>query len=100
MTEPHPLALLRKPSAFIPLLMSLAALAVVVIHVARFGTAQQADEGATAHLWQLLMAGQVPIVGYFAMKWLPHSVTQVLPVLAIQLAAAFAAAAPVLYYEW
>ena len=58
--------LLKYPSAFLPLAMSLGALATIVIHLAFFGTEPQPDEGAAAHLWQLLMAGQVPIIFFFA----------------------------------
>jgi hypothetical protein len=49
--------------------MSLGALATVLMFVALHGTAPQADEGAAAHIWQLLMAAQVPIVLFFAIKW-------------------------------
>ena len=87
--------LLKQPSALLPLAMSFGALATVVIHVALFGTARQADEGTAAHLWQLLMGGQLPIVAYFAIKWLPHSPREALPVLALQAAAGLAALAPV-----
>jgi hypothetical protein len=41
---------LRRPSALIPLAMSIAALALVLGHIAIFGTARQADEGSAAHL--------------------------------------------------
>ena len=88
-------AMLRKPSAFVPVGMSLAALATVLIYVARFGVARQPDEGTAAHLWQLLMAAQVPIIAFFAIRWLPEAPRQALPVLALQVAAALAAAAPV-----
>src|SRR5947209_20066934 len=54
-------ATLRQPSAFLPVAMSLVALAVVLGHVALFGAAHEADEGTAAHIWQLLMAVQVPI---------------------------------------
>jgi FtsH-binding integral membrane protein len=87
--------LLKRPSAFLPLAMSLAALAVVIAHVALVGTQRQADEGAAAHLWQLLMAAQLPIILFFAARWLPQSPRQALLVLTLQLAAALAAAAPV-----
>ena len=53
---------LKHPSAFLPVIMSLLAVAVVMTHIVLFGTARQPDEGTAAHLWQLLMAGQVPIV--------------------------------------
>ena len=86
---------IKKPSAWIPIAMSLAALAIVGIHVALHGTARQSDEGAAAHLWQLLMAVQAPIVLFFAVKWLPRAPAQALVVLAAQLGAALAAMAPV-----
>jgi hypothetical protein len=88
-------AALKQPSALIPLAMSVAALGLVLGHIAIFGTARQADEGAAAHLWQLLMAGQIPIIAFFAVKWLPRTPGQALLVLGLQAAAVFAAAAPV-----
>jgi hypothetical protein len=88
-------AMFRKPSAFLPVAMSLAALATVLAYVVRFGVARQPDEGAAAHLWQLLMAGQVPVIAFFAVKWLPQNPRRALPVLALQVGAAFVAAAPV-----
>ena len=75
--------------------MSLAALAIVLGHIALFGVTREADEGAAAHLWQLLMAGQLPIVAFFAIKWLPRRPSQALLVLALQAGAALAALAPV-----
>jgi len=86
---------LEKPSAWIPLAMSFAALALVLGHVALFGAVREADEGTAAHLWQILMAGQVPIVAFFAIKWLPQIPRQTLVILALQALAALAALAPV-----
>ena len=88
---------MKRPSAFLPVVMSLAALAIVIIHILRFGTAPEADEGTSAHLWQILMAGQLPIIAFFAIKWLPANPKPALGVLALQLVAALAAAAPVFY---
>jgi len=90
----------RRPSAFIPLAMSAAALALVIGYAAMFGTARQADEGAAAHLWQLLMAGQVPVIAFFAIKWLPTEPRRTLLVLALQVGAAIAAAFPVWWFQW
>ena len=75
--------------------MSLLALATVAIHVARFGTAREVDEGAAAHIWQLLMAAQLPIIVFFAVKWLPKAPRQAFGVLVIQGISILAAAAPV-----
>ena len=91
---------LKHPSAFLPIAMSLLALGVVLTHIALFGTARQADEGTAAHLWQLLMAGQLPIIVFFAIRWLPQVPRCALPVLALQAAAAVAALAPVHLLHW
>jgi hypothetical protein len=88
-------AMLKNPSAWLPIAMSLAALAVVLGYLALHGSARQADEGATAHTWQLLMGGQLPIMAFFVIRWLPQSPRKAAPILALQLAAAAAALAPV-----
>ena len=93
-------SLFKKPSAFLPLAMSALALATVIIHVTMFGTARQADEGTAAHIWQLLMGFQLPIIAFFALRWLPQTPKQALLILALQLVAGLAAAAPVFYYEF
>ena len=87
-------------SGFLPPAMSLAAIATILAFIMSHGTAPQADEGAAAHIWQLLMAGQVPIVLYFAVKWLPQAPRQALPILALQIGAALAALAPVFLLGW
>ena len=80
--------------------MSLIAVAVVLIHIALFGTARQPDEGTAAHLWQLLMAGQVPMVAFFAIRWLAHTPRHAFSLLALQAGAAVAALAPVYFLHW
>jgi hypothetical protein len=92
--------LLKRPSAVIPLAMSVAALALVIGYAVMFGTARQADEGTAAHLWQLLMVGQLPVIAFFAIKWLPTEPREVLLVLALQIGAALAAMFPVWWFEW
>ena len=89
------LSTLRQPSALIPLAMSFAALALVLGHVAVFGVQREPDEGTAAHLWQLLMAGQVPIIAFFGVTSLPREPSPALVVLGLQIVAALAAAAPV-----
>jgi hypothetical protein len=86
---------LKRPSALIPLAMSFAALALVLGHVAMFGAAREVDEGTAAHLWQLLMAGQIPVIAFFAIRWLPRTPGPALLVLVLQALAGLAAAAPV-----
>ena len=87
----------KRPSAWLPVLMSVTALAIVLIHIVRFGTAREADEGTSAHLWQILMAGQVPIIAFFAIRWLPRNPKPALLILAIQAIASIAALGPVYY---
>ena len=86
---------MKQPSALIPIAMSLAALATVLGHIALFGVAREPDEGTAAHIWQLLMAGQVPVVAFFVIKWLPQAPRHALQVLALQVGAALVALAPV-----
>ncbi len=73
---------MKQPSAILPVAMSIVALALVLGHVAVYGIVHEADEGTPAHLFQLLMAAQVPIVGFFAIKWLPRDPGPALKVLA------------------
>ena len=89
------LSTLKRPSALIPVAMSFAALALVMGQIAFFGVAREADEGTAAHLWQLLMAGQIPIIVFFAVRWLPQTPRPALLVLGLQAVAGLAAAAPV-----
>jgi hypothetical protein len=77
--------------------MSLCALAIVVVHVYLHGTAREADEGTAAHLWQILMALQLPVIALFALLWLPASTRSALSVLALQALAGLAAMAPVYF---
>ena len=94
------LIMIKRPSGFVPVAMSCAALAIVLVHIILSGTAREADEGTAAHLWQLLMAAQIPIVAFFAIRWLPRSPRSALPVLALQGVAALAALAPVYLLNW
>jgi hypothetical protein len=87
--------LIKQPSALIPIGMSLAGLGLVLGHAAIYGIVHEADEGATAHLFQILMVAQVPLVGYFAVKWLPRAPEQALRVLALQAGAVLTAFAAV-----
>jgi hypothetical protein len=86
-----------KPSAFIPMLMSVAALTLLLGGIAAGVVVREDDEGAIAHIWQLLMVGQLPLLTYFVIRWLPRVPRQALYVLALQIGAALAAMAPVYF---
>jgi hypothetical protein len=90
-------SLLRRPSAFVPPVLSLAAFLVVAGYVAIYGATREADEGAAAHVWQLLMAAQIPVVGFFLVKWLPRAPRPAMSIFVLQLAAALVALAPVYF---
>ncbi len=92
----------RRPSAFLPMAMSLTALALVLAHVGadliqNGHVLREADEGITAHLWQLLIAGQIPVLAFFAIKWLPRAPIQTMKVLAMQAGAVLANLAVVFF---
>ena len=93
------LTLGRRPSAFLPMAMSIAALVTVLGSIAASSgvVVRDTDEAAVAHIWQLLMAGQVPILAYFVIRWLPRAPRLTACVLALQVAAALAAMAPVYF---
>ncbi len=88
-------SMVRKPSAFIPIAMSFCAAAVVLVAVVIFGAAREPDEGAAAHIFQLLIAGQVPILALFTIKWLRRDHRAGFSILALQMLAMGFALAPV-----
>lgn len=63
--------------------MSLSALALVLGHALVYRVLHEADEGAAAHIWQILMIGQLPFVAFFSLKWLPRQFKESLLLLAI-----------------
>ena len=88
---------MKQPSAFLPLAMSLAALGIVLGNAAIYGVVHEADEGAAAHLFQILIVAQVPIVAFFAIKWLPRAPGRAMRVLALQAGGVLAALASVFF---
>ncbi len=91
------ISLIKQPNAFLPLAMSLTALILVLGHAAIFGIVHEADEGAAAHIWQILMAAHLPILAYFMLKWLPRRPKESLQVL-ILLAATWLANFAAVYW--
>ena len=92
-------SLFKEPSAWIPLAMSLMALALIIGHVAIFGITHETDEGTAAHLFQLLMMAQIPIGAYFSVRWLPKQPKQSLVVLGLQVIAWIIPVATILWLE-
>jgi glucan phosphoethanolaminetransferase (alkaline phosphatase superfamily) len=92
-------SLLKQPSAWIPLAISLLALAMILGYVAMFGIVQHEDEGTPAHIFQLLMILQLPIIAYFALRWLPKRPIPSLIVLVLQAVAWIVPIAAVMWFE-
>ena len=88
-------ALARQPSAIFPMAMSIAALTAVLIRLVAIGVAPHIDEGATAHIWQMLMAVQVPVMAWFLFQWFRKAPRLTLGIFAIQATLAVVALAPV-----
>jgi hypothetical protein len=72
----------------------------VLVFILLHGAAPQADEGPAAHIWQLLMAAQLPIVAFFVVKRVRQTPRQAAPVLALHGAAGMAALVPVYLLRW
>lgn len=93
-------SIVKNPSAWIPIAMSLTVLAMWVIGIAMFGPpVREPDEGTGAHFFQIWLVLEVLMVTFFAIKWLPQEPKQALVVLAIQIVAVLAACAPVFYFK-
>ena len=96
------LSLIKKPSAWLPVAMSLVALLLLLQHVILVGVTPDSatsDEGAPARLWQLLMAGQLLLMIFFAARWLPRLPGQALRVLGLQAVVALSSFAALLIAE-
>jgi len=87
----------KRPSALLPIIMSAFVVGMVGVHYAMYGIVEEPDEGTPAHIFQLLMAAQVPLIGYFMLRWLPEEPAQGARVVAAQFAAAVTAFASVYF---
>ena len=72
------------------LLGSVAGLAALMVYDAITGFLREPDEGTAAHLWQLLMAAQLPLGVFFAATWLPRAPRRAWAGLALQVAVVIA----------
>ena len=75
---------IRQPTVFLPIAMSLIALSMMLIHFALFRIVHEFDEGTSAHIFQILMVAQIPLVALFAIKWLARAPHQTLKLLVLQ----------------
>jgi hypothetical protein len=88
--------LFKRPSAVIPIALSLGALAAMLTSFAIFGVPhREADEGTAAHLFQIWLVLEVIGVAFFAIRYLPQKPKQAIWILVVQVVAVIAACAPV-----
>src|SRR6185312_512560 len=93
------LPLLKRPSAWMPMLLALGAVTLPFLAVAIFGPDPVGDEGAGVHTWQLLMLAQVIAIVFFLARWLPKEPKQTLMVFALQALAFMVPLVPVWLIE-
>src|SRR5215213_2001930 len=93
--------LIKLPSAWLPLVMSCAALILTLGYLVIVGIPEvpAEDEGTAAHLFQLLMGGQVPIIVYFMVRHFPENQKAALQTLVLQIIMMFIAFLPVYLLE-
>ena len=88
-------SILKKPSAWVPIALSLGIIAMLIFYLTRFGIVHNEDEGTPAHLFQLWLVVEAVMIPYFAVRWLPQAPKDAALVLALQIALVLLAAAPV-----
>lgn len=95
------LDLLKKPSAWGPMAMSLFIIAMeIFILTTGIGVDTSGDEGVAAHLFQIAFVLEIVLIPLFALMWLPREGKTALAVLALQLALFLAMCFPVFYFHW
>lgn len=82
-----------------PIALSFLALLVVTVALVTGSAQGQTDEGAAAHIWQLLMVAQLPLLAVFVATADWKRSSRVVAMLALQALAIGAALAPVAYFR-
>jgi len=93
------ISLLKKPSAWIPIALSLGIIAMLIFYLTRFGIVHNEDEGTAAHLFQFWLVLEAVMIPFFALRWLPQAPKDAALVLLLQIAAVLAPVAPVFYFH-
>jgi len=90
---------LNRIAAIAPILMSAAALALVLVALLTGWERDLKDEGVVAHTWQLLVGFQLPLIVMFLITANWSSPRRTLIILATQGAGLVLAMAPVAYFH-
>lgn len=94
--------LLKHPTAWIPIALSLAMLAFIFVMIAIHGIPTpdpNADEGVGAHIFQLWLVLEMVMILIFAIKWVPENPKQACMILAIQIFGVLVGCFPVFYFK-
>lgn len=95
------ITLIKKPSAWIPIISSVLAIAGILYYVAQHGVAEvqtATDEGTPAHLFQLYLIAQVFFIGFFAIKWMAKIPKHAIVIVALQVLGVCLAIGLVLFF--
>jgi hypothetical protein len=88
-----------RPTAWLPFVVSLAALAFVLGYAAAFGAVAHDAEHAPARFFQMLMLVQVALIAMFAARWLPRAPRSAALIVAAQILATSLPIATLVYVE-
>lgn len=93
--------LIKKPSAWIPLALSLLAIAGILAYATIVGNVSTpgGDEGTPARIFQLSLVVQAVVILIFAIKWLPQLPRQAFVVLLFQILGICVAVGLIVYLE-
>ena len=91
---------LKKPSAWIPIVLSVIWVVWWVYRLITFGTPhREVDEGAAAHLFQIWLVVEVVMIIFFGVRWLAPRPKHAITIITLQIVLALAACAPVWYFH-
>jgi hypothetical protein len=97
--SPSMTSLMRKPSAWLPMVLSLATLTLIVVYVGLVGVVRHEDEGVPARLFQLLMVVEAVAIAFFAIRWVPEAPRPAIAILALQLLLAAIPVGTIIFLE-
>lgn len=80
--------LIKRPSAFVPILMSILAIIILLIHIMIAGVEEKQGEEIVTDVFEILIIWQLPVIIFFALKWMSQSFKNALIVLFLQIAVA------------
>jgi len=81
-------SILKHPSAWLPIALSLVMLVYIIVYLSVFGIIYHKDEGAPAHLFQIWLVLEIFLIAFFAIKWIARNPKQALIILALQIVCA------------